>query len=169
MNTKYWLRGLELEDLDSLFAIENDTHLWKYSNRSTPYTKAFLTEYILQSHLPIQEAQQLRLALVDDSDQAKGFVDLFEVDLHHQRAGVGIAIHPEYQNQGLGAVGLSLLLDYCHSYLSLHQLYCDIDENNKVSIRLFEKAGFEQTGLKKDWNFYEKEFHSVRMYQKIEL
>ena len=33
----------------------------------------------------------------------------------------------------------------------------------------FEKAGFEQTGLKKDWNFYEKEFHSVRMYQKIEL
>ena len=100
MNTKYRLRGLELEDLDSLFAIENDTHLWKYSNRSTPYTKAFLTEYILQSHLPIQEAQQLRLALVDDSDQAKGFVDLFEVDLHHQRAGVGIAIHPEYQNQG---------------------------------------------------------------------
>ena len=48
--TNYSLRALELEDLDFLFAIENDTRFWKYANRTKPYTKAFLTEYILQSH-----------------------------------------------------------------------------------------------------------------------
>jgi len=165
--TNYSLRALELEDLDFLFAIENDTRFWKYANRTKPYTKAFLTEYILQSHLSIQEAQQLRLALVDTAGKALGFVDLFEVDLHHRRAAVGIIIHPDCHQQGLGTLGLQMLLDYCQAHLSLHQLFCDIDATNEVSLQLFEKAGFEHTGTKKDWNYYDGAFHSVKTYQKI--
>ena len=115
--TNYSLRGLELEDLDFLFAIENDTRFLKYANRTNPYTKAFLTEYILQSHLSIQEIQQLRLALADATNKALGFVDLFEVDMQHSRGAVGIMIHPDHPHQGLGTLGLQMLLDYCHAHL----------------------------------------------------
>ena len=165
--TNYSLRGLELEDLDFLFSIENDTRFWKYANRTNPYTKAFLTEYILQSHLSIQQIQQLRLALADATNKALGFVDLFEVDMQHSRGAVGIMIHPDHHQQGLGTLGLQMLLDYCHAHLSLHQLYCDIDAANDVSLQLFEKAGFEHIGTKKDWNYYNGAFHTVKTYQKI--
>lgn len=161
------LRGLELTDLDLLFEIENDTRYWKYANRTVPYTKTFLTEYILQSHLSIQEAQQLRLVVVDTENLPLGLVDLFEADFHNRRAAVGIAIHPSCQGNGLGGVALRLVLDYCKAHLSFHQLYCDIDENNKPSIQLFEKAGFIKTGIKNDWNFYDGDFHSVSTFQKI--
>mgnify|MGYP003327353414 CR=1 FL=1 len=32
------LRAIEPEDIDLLFELENDTDLWKYSNRSQPYS-----------------------------------------------------------------------------------------------------------------------------------
>ena len=167
MMTNLSLRALEMDDLDVLFEVENDTQQWKYTDRSHPYTKAFLMEYILQSHLTVQEAGQLRLALSNSQNTALGFVDLFDVDLHHQRAGIGIAIRSDNQNQGLGSTALSLLLDYCRSHLSLHQLYCDIDVSNTASIRLFENAGFIQKGEKQDWNFYNQSYHSVYFYQKL--
>lgn len=164
---QYRLRALEMADLDVLCAIENDPAIWKYTNRQQPLTKAFLTEYILQSHLSLSEIGQLRLAIVNMQNQVLGLVDLYDADLHHRRAAVGIAMLKQAQNNGLGAVALSLLLGYCQSHLSLHQLYCDIDTSNTRSIKLFEKAGFVLCGTKKDWNYYNSAFHDVLTYQKI--
>jgi diamine N-acetyltransferase len=33
----------------------------------------------------------------------------------------------------------------------MHQLYCNILENNNESMELFKKLGFVQAGIKKDW------------------
>ncbi|MDZ7846248.1 MAG: GNAT family protein [Owenweeksia sp.] len=46
---------------------------------------------------------------------------------------------------------LTLVKDYCFLHLSLRQLYCNILEDNKPSLNLFEKAGFKINGIKKDW------------------
>lgn len=167
MADQYHLRALELEDLDTLFSIENNRTHWKFANRTHPYTRAFLMEYILQSHLRLQDIGQLRLAVANKSNKALGLVDLFDADLHHRRAAVGIAIHERYQQKGLGSSTLKLLLDYCQKHLSLHQLYCDIDADHAISIHLFETAGFELCGTKKDWNYYDQKFHTVNMYQKL--
>ena len=39
------LRALEPEDIDTLFTVENDIRLWKYSNRNAPYSKQLLLNY----------------------------------------------------------------------------------------------------------------------------
>ena len=41
--------------------------------------------------------------------------------------------------------------DYAFNILQLHQLYCNIPENNIASLNLFQKAGYEIIGIKKDW------------------
>ena len=46
-NKNITLRALEPSDIDFLFDIENDTNLWKYSNRSTPYSKHLLLDHIV--------------------------------------------------------------------------------------------------------------------------
>ena len=40
------LRGVEPDDIRVLFEIENDLELWKYSNRSQPYSKDLLQNYL---------------------------------------------------------------------------------------------------------------------------
>ncbi|MBO7523255.1 MAG: GNAT family N-acetyltransferase, partial [Bacteroidales bacterium] len=41
--------------------------------------------------------------------------------------------------------------NYCFDILKLHQIYCDIMKTNTESIALFKKAGFVETGTKKEW------------------
>ena len=41
-----FLRALEPRDLDVLFEIENENEFWKYSNRTEPFSKNVLRNYI---------------------------------------------------------------------------------------------------------------------------
>ena len=42
-----------------------------------------------------------------------------------------------------------------------------VGEDNPASLALFKAAGYEQCGLKKDWNYYNKEYHNEVVFQKI--
>ena len=57
------LRALEPEDIDILFSVENDSSLWKYSNRNEPYSKYTLKKYIKIQNQDISESRQKRFVL----------------------------------------------------------------------------------------------------------
>ena len=44
------LRAIEPVDIELLFDLENDVELWKYSNRSQPYSRDLLQNYIANAH-----------------------------------------------------------------------------------------------------------------------
>jgi diamine N-acetyltransferase len=81
-----------------------------------------------------------------------GTIDLFDFDPFHKRAGLGILIANEKQRRkGYASMALKCLINYCFTTLQLHQLYCNILENNNESMDLFTKLGFTRIGIKKDW------------------
>ncbi|WP_196889908.1 GNAT family N-acetyltransferase [Aureivirga sp. CE67] len=146
------LRALEAEDLIFLHKIENDEDFWEVSNTITPFSKFILKNYLENAHLDIYEAKQLRLVIArNDSDAPIGFIDLFDFDPFHKRAGIGIMIVQSEQNKGFATESLNLVINYSFTYLQLHQLYANITEDNQNSIFLFEKCNFKHTGTKKDW------------------
>ena len=49
----------------------------------------------------------------------------------------------------------------------MHQIFAGITEENERSLKLFKKAGFEKSGIKKDWIFSEGKFKSEYFYQLI--
>ena len=166
-NEKVKLRAPEPEDIDTLFDLENDELWWKYADRVQPYSKELLKEYLTHAQKDIFETRQLRFTIVNAQDQVVGFVDLFDFEPLHHRAGVGLIIRKENQRQGYGTAALELLSDYAKTHLQLHQLYVHIAEENQSSIRLFEKQGYVFSGNKKDWNFYEGAYHNESIYQKL--
>ncbi len=71
-----------------------------------------------------------------------------------KRAGIGILIKDEKdRNKGIGTEALQLLINYCFIHLNLHQLYCNISEDNKASIKLFKKQGFCEDWIEKRLEF----------------
>ena len=161
------LRALEPEDISTLFDVENQVELWKYSNRNAPFSKNMLKKYIEIQHQDIYESKQQRFVVTDNGNIALGFIDLFDFEPFHLRAGVGLVILKEYQRQGLANKALQILENHCTSFYKMHQLYANIAVENKKSVALFEKCGFKKAGHKKDWNFYEDAFHDEYIYQKI--
>jgi len=160
------LRALEPDDLDFLFTTENDEDFWQISSTQVPFSKHLLAKYIANSHMDIYQAKQLRL-VIDYQKQAIGFIDLFDFNPQHQRAGIGILIVKEFQNKGLGLKVLNLIVDYAFNVLLLHQLYADIETDNTASIKLFEKANFRLVGVKKEWNFTNNGYKDEALYQLI--
>ncbi len=164
-----YLRALEPEDLDFVFAIENNEEIWEVSNTQTPYSRFLIHQYLENAHQDIYIAKQLRLAICkNDTFEAIGLIDLFDFDPKNKRAGVGIVIQNQIdRNQGVGKESLALLLNYSFKQLDLHQLYANIGLDNEPSIKLFTTFGFQKIGTKKDWNYANHRFNDECMFQLI--
>jgi len=162
------LRALESEDIDFLYKAENNPLFWEASGTQTPFSKYLLKKYLENSHQDIYEAKQLRLVIVSiKDDQIIGFVDLFDFNPQHKRAGIGILILNKFQNKGYANETLNLFIDYAFKHINLHQIYANIVSDNKYSIQLFKKFLFKKIGIKKEWIFTDGKYKDVILYQLI--
>jgi diamine N-acetyltransferase len=163
------LRALEPEDLELLYEWENNNDNWVISNTVSPFSKYTLKRYIENSHKNIYETGQLRLMIDHISEKETiGTIDIFDFDAYHKRAGIGILIANEnYRRKGYASMALTCLIDYCFKTLLVHQLYCNILENNCESIDLFRKLGFKEVGTKADWIRTNDGYTSEIMFQLI--
>ena len=163
-----YLRAIEPQDLEFLYELENDTDIWEISGTISPYSKHVLKQYLDNAHRDIYDVKQLRLCICQFDDTIIGLIDLFDFDPKNHRAGVGIIVlNTADRNKGIGTEAISLLCDYSFSTLQLKQLYANILEDNKTSIHLFEKLGFQLVGLKKDWIYSNGTYKNELLYQKI--
>lgn len=153
-NDKILLRAIEPEDLDHLYKWENDSRLWIHGSSLAPYSRYTLQQYIEDvQQYDIFQSNQLRMiiCLQDDKRTIVGAVDIYDLDAHSRRAAVGVVVDESYRQQGLGQEALSLLEEYAFRFLNLHQLYAYISVENKISIELFSKMGYQIAGTMKDW------------------
>ncbi|GGG42773.1 GNAT family N-acetyltransferase [Bizionia arctica] len=163
-----YLRALEPEDLEFIHTIENDESVWEISSTQTPYSRFLIKQYLENAHKDIFEVKQLRLVISNYSNIALGMIDLFDFDFKNSRAGVGVLIKETTERQkGIGNEALELLIQYCKTHLNLHQLYCNISEDNEASLKLFTKHGFQIIGLKKDWNLVNGSYKNEYLLQRI--
>ncbi|WP_310392691.1 GNAT family N-acetyltransferase [Hymenobacter sp.] len=146
------LRALEPDDLEFLFALENDRDLWGVSDTLAPLSRHALREYLAHAAADLYVVRQLRLVVTTDiSSAAVGVVDLFDYDPLHQRAGVGITILASERRHGYAHQALELVKTHARAVLRLHQVYATVGANNTPSLRLFRSAGFRRVGVRRAW------------------
>ena len=170
------LRAIEPADIDLLYEWENNTETWNVSNTQAPFSHFVLEQYIASAHQDIYAAKQLRLMIDlsstlpinEETGRTIGCIDLFDFDPNHQRAGIGVLIaHSSNKRQGYASEALGILIEYCFLCLNLHQLFCNITVDNESSVLLFQKYGFQITGVKKQWIREGNEFKDELFLQKI--
>ncbi|RZK12893.1 MAG: N-acetyltransferase [Hymenobacter sp.] len=150
--TSIALRALEPDDLEFLFALENDPDLWAASDvLPAPISRHALRDYLRHAAASLTEAGQMRLIISNEQQQPVGTLDLYDYSALHQRAGVGITVLRSERRRGYAQAALAQLLPYARTALRLHQLYCTIAAANEPSISLFEKTGFRKVGVRHDW------------------
>lgn len=168
VNQDIKLRALEPEDLQFLYQIENDTTFWEVTNVLHPVSLYSLRKFIEEESQDIYTTKQKRWVIAQkDTSLPVGFIDLYDFDPTHSRAGVGIVVTPSHQQKNVASQALDCLISYAFSYLGVRQLYAHIPEDNTASLRLFEKHAFECTGTLIDWIQYRGGFKNVKMYQRI--
>lgn len=162
------LRALEPGDIEALYQWENDTDNWKVSSTQTPFSRFVLEQFIASAHQDIYSVKQLRLVICTNENKPVGCIDLFDFEPNHLRAGIGVLIAEKSERRkGYASEALELLMEYCFISLNLHQLYCNITTDNEASVLLFQKHGFQITGIKKQWIREGDSFKDELLLQRI--
>lgn len=144
------LRGVEPEDLSYLYQWENYQPLWGVSGTLTPFSKHTLLAFIESQREDIYTSRQLR-QMIEVDGVVVGMVDLFEYEPHHQRAGVGIFIAPEFQGLGYGSLAVQRVCEYAVNILIVRSLWASCTVDNEASVALFSSCGFAEVGVRKSW------------------
>lgn len=146
------LRALEPDDLEFLYALENDPDIWGVSDTLAPVSRHALREYLEHARADFYVVRQLRLVITTEiGSSAVGVVDLFDYDPLHQRAGVGITILAGARRHGHARQALELLKNHARAVLRLHQIYATVGADNASSMKLFQAAGFRRVGRRHGW------------------
>ena len=63
---------------------------------------------------------------------------------------VGLYVHTDYQNKGVGTALMETLLDLADNWLMLVRVELEVYADNGGAIRLYERLGFETEGCKRE-------------------
>lgn len=166
---KLQLRACEPDDLPLMYQWENNSDYWLLSDTTKPFSNYTISEFIKQDQNDIYTTKQQRFVMeLRNPVKPIGFIDLYQFEPVHRRAGVGILIGDlSEQKKGYAAQSLECLKNYSHTVLNMHQLYCYIQSSNKKSLALFQQAGFKECGVLKDWLINKNKPEDVLMFQFI--
>jgi diamine N-acetyltransferase len=163
---KIALRAAEPSDVDVIYSWENDPENWLVSNTVAPYSKHQILQFIEDAN-DIFASNQLRLIISNHQQEAVGCMDLFDFDHKNKRVGLGVLVDENHRGKGYAQEALLLTINYCFNLLEVHSLYAEVLSSNKSSQRLFESAGFIQTGIKKEWLWAGQDYVDQIFYQLI--
>lgn len=139
---RLYLRNLQPEDLDAVYAYRNDPECAKYQRWEEPSRKEiarFLDRFRSCLFLSEEEEQHYAICLRDGS--LTGDLSYFYTE-SDCCITLGITVAPQYQGQGIAREILSAVVSAIqnqHPHLDIVAL---IDPENEKSIRLFEALGF---------------------------
>ncbi len=151
------LRAVEPTDADFMYEVENDTACWRYGDTIAPLSRHILRDYALNYNADPFSAHQLRLIIVGETQfegQQLGIIDLYDIDMIHRRAFVGVYILPSFRNLGIATEALQDIASYAFRVLNLRMLAAKVESSNSVSLALFKQNGFKEVAIVPEWFLY---------------
>lgn len=84
-----------------------------------------------------------------------GLIGLFEINQYHKKAEFYISMgNTNFKRKGIATISSKLILEYAFTELMLNKVYLNVDSENIIACKLYEKIGFVCEG-----EFIEDMFH----------
>lgn len=74
---------------------------------------------------------------------------------------LGMAIHDDWQGNGVGSALMSAAIDLADNWLNLSRLELDVFTDNEPAIALYKKFGFINEGIHKNYAYRDGQFMDV--------
>ena len=158
------LRAVEPEDVDMMYELENDPHIWAMGSTNVPYSRHALLRFARECQNDIYADKQVRLVVVCDGVPA-GCMDLFNLDARNLHAEVAFAILPRFRRRGIATKALRLLTLYAQTHLGLQTLTATTAASNIMAQSLLQRAGFTVSGTLRRWLRIDSTMEDAIIYQ----
>ncbi|MFA9556329.1 GNAT family N-acetyltransferase [Evansella sp. AB-rgal1] len=161
----FLLRGISLEDAESLYSFMSDRETMKYI---TPFPVTTLEEMenkvndSIESFLRQKEIPWVIIHKADN--ELIGMFRFHKLHLWHKKTEMGAVIRDDFQRKGVMTEILKPLLEFGFLTLQLNRIVGDLFASNKGSQRLMGKFGFHKDGQLRQTDFDGEEYHDTIVY-----
>jgi ribosomal-protein-alanine N-acetyltransferase len=116
-------------------------------------------------HKMLKEGTGIPWKIVDkETLESTGVMSIYFYKPEHNKAEVGFWLLPQYWNKGFASEALKAVIEYWKNEKKLHRLEGFVEEGNKASSKLLEKAGFAYEGTMRDCEIKEGKYISLLIY-----
>jgi len=124
-------------------------------------TRSFVEEKIREA----RNMEFLLLMLHDERGSLIGMAQIKNFDRFVKKCEVSYFIDREFEGKGWATKAIREVIQYVFSKMDMEKIYCRIDPENKASIRVAEKCGFQLEGrLKKEFKTGDGDIIDVLYY-----
>jgi len=103
----------------------------------------------------------------DDPDRLIGSCGYFSVRRGTATVEMGYELHPDYWQKGFMTEALRAVIDYSYGdqvLLPVHRIEALVMPGNTGSVRLLEKLGFKNEGLRREFGFWKGRHQDVILF-----
>jgi len=158
----YKLRELSREDIPIINIWRNDTELIKYLVAPFRYINSEVDNKWFDNYMQNRNTN-VRCAITKiDDDKILGLVSLTNIDFINRCAEFHIMIgDKQNRGKGIGYFATTEILNHAFYNMNLNRVELEVLENNIPAIKLYEKIGFKQEGIKRKAIYKNGEFIDV--------
>ncbi len=143
------LRQLRLDDAEALFSVLSDADLMTWWS-SGPHASVEQTRDYLRFNAATGQGHLCWAIAEAGTDRALGWVTL--IDRRPGVAEIGYILNRGHWGGGIAREAVAAVIDFAFSQRDLRRIYADTDPDNRGSVALLERLGFQREGrLRGEW------------------
>lgn len=144
------IRAIEVSDWEELTALQRCPKV-RRGTLKMPYRSATETRKRIEA---LPETTYQLVAIENSKDKLVGTISLIQFTRSRQHVGgIGMAVHDDYHQQGIGSALLQAAIDIADCWLNIRRLELSVFVDNVSAVHLYEKFGFVREGTLKDYAF----------------
>ena len=156
-------------DAKALLGILGDPEVTRFHNMPTLTTLSEAQTALERLDQRYRARDTIRWAIeLSASGEMVGTVGLLRFDFEHRRAELGYELARREWGRGLTPEAAAGVLRYGFSVMKLHRIEAGVLPENNASVRVLEKLGFIEEGLRRDYLFAKGAFHTLRWFSLLE-
>ncbi len=156
------LRPLEKEDAEFVRNLVQKPEVRKHLGRLPEPMSVEQSEDRIEQ---ITEDDSIIQFIIQKESEPVGTIAIFKINRTYRHAEFGaFMVEPDRHGEGIGTVGLELLLEYAFDELGMHRIAGGYIEGNEASRKVQENFGFTVEGREREYKYRNGEYQDlVRM------
>ncbi len=161
------VRAQRPDDWQALYDIREQSGV-RPNVLALPFENPEDTRERVMHHTPSGRRLVAEARLSDGTTLIVGNLGLFQDTLSGaERASLGIQIHEDYQEIGVGSALMTSICDLADNWLNLHRIDLDVFTDNVRAIALYQKFGFEIEATARRFAFRNGEYFDAYVMGRI--
>lgn len=148
------IRPIHIDDATDLAAMYRHPAVARTTNQLPSQEDSYTLDRISN---PRPGSQRLVAVAMhaDGSQKVVGSIHLHQHQNPRTRhvGGLGMMVHPNYWNMGIGSQLMDNIIDIADNWLNLTRVELEVNPENMHALRLYEKFGFKREGTKQLYNY----------------